>query len=1083
MNKSLLPLYLSSSLTFANVNVSIENEILSNSNNVNNILNIDYNKDVNDSFNVWIWINKNVDDLIFTTSMKLLSTSKQLWINIEIKNWSKLKKYLIQESIVFNDWKIKIWASLIKKIEEFYFNSVWKTINQEMVQKSLWIEYSKTIDHDIIKELNTSIIYYDVWDVKLWSIWDIVDHTDSYYDWTKVSWWIKLWKQLFLKAWVEYELLNSIKINSNFWLWYTKTNELLNSKNNNNFSLTTWTNLIYKYNNKQSYNLWVDYSDSSTDFILWFKYAFKNNFNAILEWKYIKNNTLDNKKLKFWIEYNFGESHKTNNNILNNFDLNPIEWLNDNEIQIKELVEYKKHLVYIDKTKLTWNSYIDTNEDWTLDAVYLDIWINNIKNISYINYSEHEKYFSVKDWNLIKITNFEELYAPITYNIVIKDTNWNNIIYEFKTAKWSVILDISTERKLEIPDNIAAAIVNWTLDRVFIEWLMSPIGTYWYINLTIIEKIIAWKISQEKLQQYKDWIIRWSYLDNIENLSWWSTIVAGPINFLPIDQNIPWLDNPVSEYYLTKEKYTINYWQVLSELLSQWHWTLTWAWYAIKHSAESIIELWEQLFINNPKQLGKDIWYFYHLNNFKTTGDSFSYEYVKKYEDNLKNQIKTSLQTMKNLPSTIEELPEQIKELERLSIILRDKDRAKWIYESDLYYKWLIWWYSAMLIWEMIISKKINLQDFRGTWIFPQLKVLNNKIEIEKSITNTTWEQIEIHKWWDYWLNPTYNTLTIEKFHNINSIEDIVSITNKNKVDVSIGHWTDLIPWNYNVAEWILQKLETKWWTNEMVVFNNKQHILYRSPDWIETVILEKLDLSPNSIKKHWYNVTASIKFQKDWVQIWEVWFITNKYDWNIHKKTRKFDFQNISKNINLINLRTKHKVKYNRLVSNINKKYNIKNSNHIISRIDLMDHTLQQKAINYPNEYIKSFENGKYPMLNKIQTKTNCDKCRIYSNYTNIKKWKLRDYRGFHFNSQTFDFIIQNWNIKIWRWHSYISNWENIDFAWELVFNSKWDISSISNKSWHYKPNIKDKDYLFNILKLNDIDISKIRINKMKHK
>jgi hypothetical protein len=52
MNKSLLPLYLSSSLTFANVNVSIENEILSNSNNVNNILNIDYNKDVNDSFNV-----------------------------------------------------------------------------------------------------------------------------------------------------------------------------------------------------------------------------------------------------------------------------------------------------------------------------------------------------------------------------------------------------------------------------------------------------------------------------------------------------------------------------------------------------------------------------------------------------------------------------------------------------------------------------------------------------------------------------------------------------------------------------------------------------------------------------------------------------------------------------------------------------------------------------------------------------------------------------------------------------------------------------------------------------------------------
>jgi hypothetical protein len=32
---------------------------------------------------------------------------------------------------------------------------------------------------------------------------------------------------------------------------------------------------------------------------------------------------------------------------------------------------------------------------------------------------------------------------------------------------------------------------------------------------------------------------------------------------------------------------------------------------------------------------------------------------------------------MKNLPSTIEELPEQIKELERLSIILRDKDRAK----------------------------------------------------------------------------------------------------------------------------------------------------------------------------------------------------------------------------------------------------------------------------------------------------------------------------------------------------------------------------------------------------------------------
>ena len=66
----------------------------------------------------------------------------------------------------------------------------------------------------------------------------------------------------------------------------------------------------------------------------------------------------------------------------------------------KEVVQKavsKTHMVYIDKTKLSWDSYVETDVNWIIKTLNLDTFSTNIKSIYSINPAEYLDFFKIKD--------------------------------------------------------------------------------------------------------------------------------------------------------------------------------------------------------------------------------------------------------------------------------------------------------------------------------------------------------------------------------------------------------------------------------------------------------------------------------------------------------------------------------------------------------------------------------------------------------------------------------------------------------------------------------------------------------------
>lgn len=98
--------------------------------------------------------------------------------------------------------------------------------------------------------------------------------------------------------------------------------------------------------------------------------------------------------------------------------------------------------------------------------------------------------------------------------------------------------------------------------------------------------------------------------------------------------------------------------------------------------------------------------------------------------------------------------------------------------------------------------------------------------------------------------------------------------------------------------------------------------------------------------------------------------------------------------------------------------------------RMDLKDDSIKEKTLKNPDAFVKSFEDGKYPVLS--------------ASWTSIQPenvWYINGYFYYSDNvkitNTSYDFIVQNWEIKFWFWHSALSSGKNVDFAWTVSFDS----------------------------------------------
>ena len=123
-----------------------------------------------------------------------------------------------------------------------------------------------------------------------------------------------------------------------------------------------------------------------------------------------------------------------------------------------------------------------------------------------------------------------------------------------------------------------------------------------------------------------------------------------------------------------------------------------------------------------------------------------------------------------------------------------------------------------------------------------------------------------------------------------------------------------------------------------------------------------------------------------------------------------------------------------------------------------LMDDDVLKKNLESPDEFIRSFDDGKYPMLIEADEFWK----RIVLKPEN---WKIVDWYWNSVKNKKVDFIVieTNWEdwIVFWENHSYLSNWKNVNYAWQVEFDSNWNINWWSNGSWHYKPNKNDLEWI----------------------
>ena len=148
-----------------------------------------------------------------------------------------------------------------------------------------------------------------------------------------------------------------------------------------------------------------------------------------------------------------------------------------------------------------------------------------------------------------------------------------------------------------------------------------------------------------------------------------------------------------------------------------------------------------------------------------------------------------------------------------------------------------------------------------------------------------------------------------------------------------------------------------------------------------------------------------------------------------------------------------------------------------IKGRLELMDDDILKNNVDDVDKFIKSFDDGKYPILARAWSFSD-------GHYVDFSNGRFIESDG-SILDDSLDFIVQNRNIKFWFWHSALSWGKNVEFAGTISF---WDNGlpySWSNNSGHYKPLKEDKNIFVDIAKqeFDWFDFSEVYFTNINHR
>ncbi len=333
-----------------------------------------------------------------------------------------------------------------------------------------------------------------------------------------------------------------------------------------------------------------------------------------------------------------------------------------------------------------------------------------------------------------------------------------------------------------------------------------------------------------------------------------------------------------------------TYWNIktgwiLYELENAWKntkdfiiWLVSWWKELIEDTGKQVVSLADDIYVKPSKEIWKSVWYYYHLHNYKKTWDSISKAYIDQYNNALNNEIRQERENIYEIPDQLKVLSELTSNPNKLVQELQEQDRAKWIYKDKYHYQWEVLWYTIWIIWELLLTKKVSVDDFKWTWLDSTINSLNNKIEIERTISKISNREPELSKWLLVkWIDNVYRTRVQQKYSQATTVDDIYNISTEFKTTVWSWWQALTVPWTKTMAQEIVTVLENKWWVKEIKRIKGWNKVaFFTSKDWKQRISYREHSRSWEKFSNDWYNVEATIELIK--------------YEWNkSSKKEIKF--------------------------------------------------------------------------------------------------------------------------------------------------------------------------------------------------
>jgi hypothetical protein len=179
---------------------------------------------------------------------------------------------------------------------------------------------------------------------------------------------------------------------------------------------------------------------------------------------------------------------------------------------------------------------------------------------------------------------------------------------------------------------------------------------------------------------------------------------------------------------------------------------------------------------------------------------------------------------------------------------------------------------------------------------------------------------------------------------------------------------------------------------------------------------------------------------------------------------------QKISEFINKLNTKVvkfweAYLTKFDDLVTKVKNTFPTDKQIRFMERLDKMDDAMLKEYLQNQQKYIDDFEVwGKFNMV--VYQSSIYDWIDDIKITPTIKDWVFYGTDNEILTRKDYLFVFQNWKLqivspvhpttlRIWDYgHADIWSLKNVDFAWEITFE-KWKVTSFSNHSGHYKPDV----------------------------